>query len=144
MPFAQSDERWPLSPLVELTGFDCPQCHEQITHGGTETFRFGAACESVHHFRLRLPGNQSFTTVSRAKRDGLTDVQADHWAIKFGYLPQQVWPDWHERVDLEGFDVWWWQYQLAEWWPPLRAARTARIEHRFRQITRARPLELAA
>ena len=35
-----------------------------------------------------------YTTVHTASRFGLTDEQSDHWAIRFGMHPAQVWPRW--------------------------------------------------
>jgi hypothetical protein len=57
--------RWPLEPLLQLTGF---------TSGGLADY-------------LGI----GRTTVGRAARYGLTDAQADEWAIGCGYHPINVW-----------------------------------------------------
>lgn len=57
--------RWPVEPLV-------------------------AAAGGVEKVLQQLDGGN----LSRARRDGLTDVQADRWATRLGYHPAQVWPDW--------------------------------------------------
>ena len=61
---------WPAGPLVELAG------NPSIT---------GLA---------RLLG-EPYTTVHVAQRDGLTDVQADRWAVALGRHPAEVWSDWY-------------------------------------------------
>jgi hypothetical protein len=57
--------RWPLAPLTDLTGLTPSQ------------------------FAARH--NLARGTLQRAEHDGLTDIQADHWATAAGYHPLNVW-----------------------------------------------------
>ena len=41
----------------------------------------------------------SYDTMRPAARDGLTDKQADHWAVKAGLHPACVWPDWTDGAE---------------------------------------------
>lgn len=60
------DARWPLQPLLDA-------------YTGT-------------NFTSRIStGSQGVAT---ARTEGLTDVQADHWAIRCGLHPSEVWDDW--------------------------------------------------
>lgn len=56
--------RWPLAPLVARAGSSTVR----------SVFDSGA--------------------LTRAARDGLSDVQSDRWAIRCGVHPAAVWPDW--------------------------------------------------
>lgn len=57
--------RWPVEPLIEAAG-------------------------GIEKANRRIdPAN-----LHRARRDGLTDVAADRWAIRLGLHPAEVWPDW--------------------------------------------------
>jgi acetyl-CoA acetyltransferase len=60
---------WPFAPLLAATGL-----------------------ESLTAF-ARVAG-LPYTTVNTAARMGLTDEQSDHWAVRFGMHPLQVWPNW--------------------------------------------------
>lgn len=59
---------FPIAPLLELTGLSLS--------------------------RLALRVGASGSVVSRAKGAGLTDAQADRWAVACGFHPSEVWPDW--------------------------------------------------
>lgn len=59
------DTRWPLAPLIDAVG--------------------GPA---------RLAALVDDGNITRARRDGLTDRQADHWATRCGLHPDEVWPGW--------------------------------------------------
>lgn len=63
------DRRWPLADLLELVP--------------------GRSYRAVMA-RLAVSG----ATLRIAARDGLTDRQADHWAIALGSHPSMVWPGW--------------------------------------------------
>jgi hypothetical protein len=64
----QPDRRWPLTPLLEQVG-------------GT-------------HSMLVKRGGVSGRDVARAAELGLSDRQADHWALRCGLHPAMVWPGW--------------------------------------------------
>lgn len=66
----RADTRWPLSPLVAL-----------VAARGTHK----AVATALDH---------STEAVALAAATGLSDTQADRWAIALGYHPAQVWPDW--------------------------------------------------
>lgn len=75
-PFCTSvprSHRWPTESLVTAAG----------------------GVERVH--RTIDPGN-----LHRAIRAGLTDLQADRWAIALGLHPLEVWPDWIDVVLARG------------------------------------------
>jgi GntR family transcriptional regulator len=59
------EHRWPFQPLLEVSGVP------------TETLRR----------RLGL----DTSTIATAVTDGLTDLQADHWAVRLGWHPMSVW-----------------------------------------------------
>jgi hypothetical protein len=65
------DHRWPLAPLLELV--------PRSSYRGLMN-------------RLSVSG----ADVGRAARDGLTDRQADHWAVGLGLHPSLVWPGWDD------------------------------------------------
>jgi hypothetical protein len=66
--------RWPLPPLLAACGISARELAR----------------------RIRASGH----TVGIAARDGLTDVQADNWAIRLGLHPLDVWGwAWIERAD---------------------------------------------
>ncbi len=69
---------WPFEPLYELSG-----------------------CDSMRQMcdKVRTSGH----AVYRAAKEGLTDVQADRWAVRCGYHPSEVWGDaWFDHVDPVG------------------------------------------
>lgn len=41
------------------------------------------------------------TAVSTAAAEGLTDTQADRWAVALGFHPSEVWPSWWALVPEE-------------------------------------------
>lgn len=76
--------RWPAEPLVTAAG----------------------GVERVH--RILDPGE-----LHRAAQTGLTDRQADWWAIRLGFHPGEVWPDWFD-VALRPLDA----VHVREGWRP--------------------------
>ena len=64
---------WPIKPLLDATGLTL-----------------------VTHFARRVKANGQ--TARRAYTKGLTDRQADQWAIRLGYHPGEIWPDWFDRL----------------------------------------------
>lgn len=67
--------RWPLEPLLELTG--------HTTH------TLGKA--------LGISGSW----VKECRTTGLSDLVADRWACRLGHHPSAVWPDWFDAVLTE-------------------------------------------
>ena len=57
--------RWPLQPLLDTTGLNTKAAAEHLGVSGS--------------------------VLARRRRTGLTDVQADHWAIRLGTHPFLVW-----------------------------------------------------
>ncbi len=82
----QVEHRWPLGPLVELLGVQ--------------------GAEAVAN-RLKTTGEN----VRRAAEFGLPDATADRWAIRAGFHPAQVWPEWIDAglsvVDRQFLDGGW-------------------------------------
>lgn len=37
-------------------------------------------------------------TLADAKAEGLTEVQADTWAVRLGWHPSNIWPEWWEHA----------------------------------------------
>jgi DNA-binding transcriptional ArsR family regulator len=71
---ALHEHRWPLQPLIEASGLS------------TEALR--------RRLGLDTPAMVAATL------GGLTDIQADHWAIRLGWHPQSVWGwDWIDLAD---------------------------------------------
>lgn len=68
-------QRWPLGPLVEAVAND--------TRRGRGRIHDVALCLGV-----------SGESVRSAAEFGLTDEQADRWAIRCGLHPAYVWPGW--------------------------------------------------
>lgn len=70
--------RWPAAPL--------------IAHAVNETRRHhddGATiCDLAHRLGVTR------RTVQRWRTTGLTDVSADHAAVRLGAHPLEIWPDW--------------------------------------------------
>ena len=74
MTTALLEHRWPLQPLLDVSG------------------------QSIQELRRRLGVDHK--KISAAAADGLTDVQADHWAIALGWHPLSVWGwDWIDLAD---------------------------------------------
>lgn len=49
--------------------------------------------------RLRYPTrdlNVSSAELARQTTTGLSDAMADRWAVRCGFHPSEVWPEWHE------------------------------------------------
>lgn len=67
--------QWPLQPLIDAA----PDVRKKI---GVE-----------------------WTSWTRALEHGLNDRTADHWAVRCGLLPGEVWPDWYDRGLHPGDDV---------------------------------------
>ena len=63
------DTRWPLQPLADAVGG-----------------------------RAELADRIDSGNVSIGMRDGLSDHQADQWAVRLGYHPEQIWPGWCETA----------------------------------------------
>lgn len=83
----QVPHRWPLGPLVAMTGQKDPGEINRALQRETNELR-------------------------RAAEFGLTDDQADRWAIRAGYHPAQVWgPEWIDAglsvVDRQFLDSGW-------------------------------------
>lgn len=53
-------------------------------------------CDSEDQLVIHL--GISGSTWQIAKKLGLTDRQADRWAIAFGYHPSNIWPEWFSHV----------------------------------------------
>ena len=68
-PLCPTERRWPLAPLVEAMR------------------RRGSANPT---YELGIGGE----VWKRATAHGLTDATADRWAVRAGWLPWEVWPDW--------------------------------------------------
>ena len=68
---SQTDDnvRWPLAPLLAATGYP-----------------------TIAALARRLGVNPR--TLTRWRRRGLTDHQADRAAVTLGYHPLNIWPDW--------------------------------------------------
>jgi hypothetical protein len=65
-------KEWPAQPFIEITGLTL-----------------------VSHFARKVKANA--LTAAIAINEGLTDRQADTWAIRCGYHPAEIWPDWFEK-----------------------------------------------
>ena len=52
-----------------------------------------AALGGLSGLHQRLPD----VNVYRAARQGLTVNEADRWAIRLGYMPQEIWDDWYDH-----------------------------------------------
>ncbi|CAB5217700.1 hypothetical protein UFOVP209_6 [uncultured Caudovirales phage] len=63
---------WPIEPLLDITGIT------RFTH-------------------LARAVRANGVTASSALNEGLTDRQADNWAIRCGYHPAEIWPEWFEK-----------------------------------------------
>ena len=61
--------------------------------------------------RARVAAALDSGNVARAVREGLTDVQADRWAVALGLHPAMVWPGWFDAA-LRGLDA----VHVAEGW----------------------------
>ena len=70
---------WPLQPLLDKTRCTLHELMERCGVAGT--------------------------TVTRAAERGLTDRQADWWAVRCGYHPGEVFPGWFDSALLPGDDV---------------------------------------
>jgi DNA-binding transcriptional ArsR family regulator len=74
MSAALCEHRWPLQPLIDVSG------------------------QSIQGLRRRIGVDRK--KISAAAADGLTDVQADRWAIALGWHPLSVWGwDWVDLAD---------------------------------------------
>jgi hypothetical protein len=62
--------RWPLEQLIRVAGVDAPQLPRRI--------------------------GVSSSSVEAGLTSGLNDRAADHWAVRLGYHPGSVWPDWFD------------------------------------------------
>ena len=72
-----AEVRWPLEPLLRYTGMTQVALARRL---------------GVHA-----------TTVQNARRRGLNDRQADHWATAIGLHPALIWgPEWFEAAPPEG------------------------------------------
>ena len=53
-----------------------------------------AACAGLSENQLALHVRMSGTTLADVRRNGLTELAADRYAIRAGLHPAEVWPDW--------------------------------------------------
>lgn len=99
-----TDHRWPLGPLVARVDAEGPS----------------AVAVALGHTR---------EAVATAAQFGLSDVQADRWAIQLGYHPAQIWGDWIDEgltpLDREFIANGW--RQAWEWNEAQRPSLTDRV-----------------
>lgn len=67
--------RFPLAPLLEVTGLTMAQLNARIRMGG-DTYR-------------------------RVQTEGLSELVADRWATRLGLHPAEVWTDWFDQPRVE-------------------------------------------
>lgn len=84
------DRRYPLAPLVDALGITLGQVGGQARKGDHDA-RDGYA-------ELGLQLGASRTTLRRWRTKGLTEDQADTLAIRCGWLPFEIWPEWLDDI----------------------------------------------
>lgn len=89
-------KRWPLQPLLDATGL------------------------SMRRLKDVVKGDPY-----PAKTVGLSDDQADRWAVSCGLLPHEVWPDWFDAA-LTPLDR---QFVFGGGWRPAWLYDEARRAH---------------
>ena len=86
---------FPLEPLATAAGIEL---------GRTGGHRPGEHASGVAAMAERVGVSES--TIKRARRNGLSEAQADAWAVALGFLPLDVWPEaWGATYALAG--LWW-------------------------------------
>lgn len=92
--------RYPLDPLAQRAGIVL----HQPGRNGAQT----STNQSYHPNGLAALAQRigvSFDHIRHVARNGLTDRQADRWAVACGFLPSQVWDgDWWDHAPDEGDD----------------------------------------
>lgn len=73
------ETRWPLGPLVALCAAEARR-----GSGRTEDIANALGVERV--------------ALARAAEYGLTDVQADRWAVRCGHHPASIWHNWADAA----------------------------------------------
>lgn len=101
--------RYPLEPLADALRIDIgtpgrPHDDDRADHG-----------------LVALSAHLGVTdrTLRRLRCNGLTDRQADHFAIVAGLHPAEIWPTWFDDAPGEGDD---WYADDAPMRPPARTA----------------------
>lgn len=81
--------RYPLHPLARILGVELGRV------GGSQPGQPPAGLAALaEHLGI------SHTMAQRLNADGLSDGQADKYAIALGYHPSAIWPDWWEIDEL--------------------------------------------
>lgn len=85
--------RYPLEPLLTRLGIEIvPDGTEGGDHTGDPPAGFTAAAITLGVTRR---------TVQRLALSGLSDRQADHYAISLGFHPAHIWSEWWEHAPGE-------------------------------------------
>lgn len=80
-------DRYPLAPLAQALGIE-------LLDAGT----FGSDCEPRGVLELAARFDCSPETIYRFRRDGLSVMQADRYAMGAGVHPSRIWPTWWADV----------------------------------------------
>lgn len=81
-----AEPRYPLQPLLDRLGIErIPDGTEGGDHTGDPHTGY-----TLLAFRLGVTRR----TIQRLANTGLTDRQADHYAIRAGLHPAWIWPEW--------------------------------------------------
>lgn len=83
-----STKRYPIEPLAEALG---------VTLGRIGGYQPDAPTEGLAALARSI--GASLSTAKRIRKEGLTDAQADRYAVAAGTLPELLWPDWYSQLD---------------------------------------------
>lgn len=78
--------RYPLEPLATAAGITLQTRGGGNQPGQPQGLSLLALQLGISHRRAR-----------RARSEGITETQADTWAIRLGLHPTNVWPDWGQH-----------------------------------------------